>query len=110
MPSQLLGNEVRAPWRPRRASREDEAISTPQMMRVTVTCLVCATEMSCDCSVVRDLGSGPWAEHRSKRPQDEREPSARGESIARLPTATVSYIRCRSLRDTRMTTIVVGEK
>ena len=41
---ELLGNEVRAPWRPTRASREDEAISTPQIMRVTVTCLVCATE------------------------------------------------------------------
>src|SRR5277367_5788644 len=85
MPSELLGNEVRAPWRPMRASREDEAISTPQMMRVTVTCLVCATEMSCDCSVVRDLGSGPWAERRSKdhRMNGSRPPA--GESIARLP-------------------------
>ena len=51
MPSELLANEVRAPWRPRRASREDEAISTPQMMRVTVTC-----PCMCDRSVMRLFG------------------------------------------------------
>jgi hypothetical protein len=64
MPSWLLANEPEAPSRPMRAARESDEISTPQMIRVTVTCLVCATEMSCDCSVVRDLGSGPCAERR----------------------------------------------
>src|ERR1700678_317264 len=97
MPSELLGNEVRAPWRPMRASREDEAISTPQMMRVTVTCLVCATEVSCDCSVVRDLGRGPWAERRSK---DHRMNGSRPPAGSRcldsppqqFPTSTVAVL------------------
>jgi hypothetical protein len=48
-----------APCCPMRASRDADAISTPQKIRGTVACLVCAAEMSCDCSVARDLGSGP---------------------------------------------------
>src|ERR1039457_4512317 len=44
MPSGLLANEPVAPCWPTRASRDLEAISTPQMILVTVTCLVCAIE------------------------------------------------------------------
>jgi hypothetical protein len=42
MPAGLLGNEAKAPSGPMRASNDTEEISTPQMVRVTVTCLVCA--------------------------------------------------------------------
>ena len=40
---------------------------------------------SCDCSVVRDLGSGPWAPPRSFRPKGVREPSARRGADASAP-------------------------
>src|ERR1700722_11461063 len=58
---------------------------------------------SCDCSVVRDLGSGPWAERRSSRPQDEREPSARGGTDDSVPPLLQSHRNWRSSTDTRMT-------
>jgi hypothetical protein len=41
----LVAADYAAPCRPMRASRQNEQISTPQMMRVTVTCLVCAIEV-----------------------------------------------------------------
>src|ERR1700722_938513 len=66
---------------------------------------------SCDCSVVRDLGSGPWAERRSSRPQDEREPSARGGTDDSVPPLLQSHRNWRSSTDTRMTRLrLVGEQ
>jgi hypothetical protein len=40
-----LANVEAVPSRPIRAARDELAISTPQMIRVTVTCLVCAIEV-----------------------------------------------------------------
>src|SRR5450755_205343 len=85
MPSTLLAKLALIPSRPMRACKDWDETSTPQITRVTVTFLVSAIEKSCDCSVVRDLGSGPGAERRSLRPQDEREPPARGGAHAWVP-------------------------
>src|ERR1022692_1797127 len=92
MPSGLLGNEASAPARPMRAANKTDEISTPQMIRVTVTCLVSAIEESCDCSVVRDQGqrSLSWTPVTTP-PQNEREPSARGGTDASVPPPRHSY-------------------
>src|SRR5215210_1770905 len=45
------------------ASSQDLETSTPQMLCITVTCLVCTIDESSDCSVVRDNGDDPWLHH-----------------------------------------------
>src|SRR4051794_37241613 len=77
MPSMVLGNCCQAPLRPTRASRVCEPTSTPQMMSVTVTCLVDATGQSGDCPVVRDTtaAAGPKTALRL-RPRGPRAPTA----------------------------------
>jgi hypothetical protein len=72
------------------------------MIRVTVTCLVSATGESCDCSVVRDKGGGPWAERRWRTPEARREPPARGGTERSVPPLRQFLLsNCRYLRDTR---------
>src|SRR5208283_1994942 len=44
IPSAVLENWANAPSKPMRASNDCDEISIPQMVRVTVTCLVCAIE------------------------------------------------------------------
>src|ERR1035437_775859 len=85
MPSAVLGNVPVAPSRPMRASREAEEISTPQMMRVTVTCLVCAIGSHATVRSCVTRAAVPGLSVGGKTPQDEREPSARGGTDASVP-------------------------
>ncbi len=74
MTSGVLVKRCRVPVRPIEASSEVDETSTPQIMRVTVTFLVSATENeSCDCTVVRDWATVPGLSDGEQSPQDERE-------------------------------------
>ena len=100
-------NDAAAPSRPMRACRESvEATSTPQMIRVTVTCLVCSIE---DHATVRSYVT--WAavpglsDGRDDRRMNGSRPPA-GEPIPRFPHCNSLYLNsCRSFRDTRMTSV-----
>src|SRR5580704_18786818 len=78
MPSGVLAKVAAAPSCPMRAAKEEEPISTPQIIRVTVTCLVCSNENRATVRSYVTWAAVACAERRSSRPQDEREPSARG--------------------------------
>jgi hypothetical protein len=57
---------------------------------------------SCDCSVVRDKGGGPWAERGWRTPEARREPPARGGTDASVPPLRQFHLsNGRYLRDTR---------
>src|SRR6266849_28243 len=76
MPSAVLGKEPVAPSRPMRASSEAEEISTPQIMRVTVTCLVGAIGSHATVRSCVTRAAVPVLSDGDKTPQDEREPPA----------------------------------
>src|ERR1700689_965193 len=104
MPSLLLAKEPDAPSRPMRASREADEISTPQIMRVTVTCLVCAMGSHATVRSCVTWAAVPGLSDGEKSPQDEREPSARGGTGQPVPPLRQFRLsHCRLFRDTRMT-------
>src|ERR1700757_4918324 len=85
IPSAVLANEPPAPSRPMQTSKEDEEISTPQIMRVTVTFLVCATGSHATVRSCVTWAAVPGLSVGDKTPQDEREPSARGGPLINGP-------------------------
>src|SRR5207253_6438691 len=103
MPSAVLGKEPVAPSRPMRAASEAEEISTPQIMRVTVTCLVSAmgshaTVRSC---VTRAAVPGLSDGDKHHRMNGSRPPA--GDRIYSVPHCDSFLHHCRLFRDTRMT-------
>ena len=85
MPSAVLGNEPKAPSRPMRTSSEEEEISTPQIIRVTVTCLVCAMGSHATVRSCVTWAAIPVLSDGDKTPQDGRESSARGGTDPSVP-------------------------
>src|SRR6266704_1380772 len=79
-------------------------MSTPQMICVTVTFLVSATECHATVRSCVTWAEVPGLSDGEKSPQDEREPSARGGTDPSVPPLQQSQPNnCRSSRDTRMT-------
>src|SRR6266581_4041523 len=79
-------------------------MSTPQMICVTVTFLVSATECHATVRSCVTWAAVPGLSGGEKSPQDEREPSARGGTDPSVPPPQQSQPNnCRSSRDTRMT-------
>src|SRR5579875_1495708 len=85
IPSGWLGKTACVPPGRMQACRVRELTSTPQMIRATVTFLVSATERHATVRSCVTWAAVTWAERRSLRPQDEREPSARGGTDASVP-------------------------
>src|SRR6266478_7090153 len=103
MPSAVLGKEPVAPSRPMRAASEAEEISTPQIMRVTVTCLVDAmgshaTVRSCVTRAAVPVLSDGDKYHRMN---GSRPPA--GDRVYSVPHCDSFLHHCRLFRDTRMT-------
>src|SRR5438445_7672840 len=103
MPSAVLGKEPVAPSRPMRAASEAEEISTPQIMRVTVTCLVSAmgshaTVRSCVTRAAVPVLSDGDKHHRMN---GSRPPA--GDRVYSVPHCDSFLHHCRLFRDTRMT-------
>src|ERR1039457_6474679 len=108
MPSGLLANVPAAPSQPMRASREVDEISIPQMIRVTVTCLVCAIGCLATVRSYVTWAAVPVLSDGGEPPQDEREPSARGGTDASVPPLRqFPSEKCRWSRYTRMTALVL---
>src|SRR6266702_3299006 len=83
-------------------------MSTPQMICVTVTFLVSATECHATVRSCVTWAAVPGLSDGEKSPQDEREPSARGGTDPSVPPPQQSQPNnCRSSRDTRMTLSLV---
>jgi hypothetical protein len=90
----VLGKEQSGPSKPMRTCKEREETSTPQMILITVTCLLRAIEISGDCSVVRASGGNPKAPLRLLPEGDGRRPPREGfeafESLAATFSITVA--------------------
>src|ERR1035441_5437615 len=92
-----------------RASNVCDEISTPQMVRVTVTCLVCAIGSHATVRSCVTWAAVPVLNVGGLPPQDEREPSARGGVDASTPPLQQFHRNCHSFRDTRMTMLWVED-
>src|SRR5271163_514359 len=79
------------------------------MIRVTVTCLVCATECHATVRSCVTWAAVPGLSVGDQTPQDEREPSARGGTDASVPPLQQLLPFTVALsRDTRMTISQLG--